>query len=232
MKIYSFLRTSSAVLLSAAALLVLAPAAKAANAFTTPNDTYTVTLNLSSLETNSNGPFSLDLQLVTGSGNVTNTVQISNFAITGGTTVGAADYTNGGETGMIGTGGSVTLTNTASDNEIAEEFSAGTTQISFTVNQTPNNEIVSSGSAIPDQFNIAVLDTNQSNIPTTDPSGGNTLVSSDLGEDATLETYSSLSPDGGVTVIVATPEPSSTALSMIAAVGLIGLVLLRRRYVA
>jgi hypothetical protein len=231
MKINNLLRASAAALLSTAALLVLTPSAKAAG-FTTINDTYTVTLNTSSLDTNANGLFSLDLQLVTGSGNVTNTVQISNFAFTGGTTVGSADYTNGGETGTIGSGGTVTLTNSASDNEIAEEFSASTTQISFKVSETPNNEIIASGSPIPDQFNIAILDNNEVNIPTTDPSGGNTLVNSNLGEDPTLETFSSASPDGGVTAIVATPEPSASALSMIAAVGLIGLVLLRRRHVA
>ncbi len=221
MKLKRLLSASGAALLSTAALLALAPSAKAAG-ITVPNFDFSVTLNLSALAGNLNGPFSLDLQLDQGSGNVTNTVQISNFVFTGGTTVGSADFTSGGETGTIGTGGTVTLTNSSQDNEIAEALSAGVTQITFNVVETPNNEIANGTSPIPDQFNVAILDDNLNNLATTDGSGANELVSSVLGEDATVENFT----------LVATPEPGSFQLSLVAAGGLLGLTLLRRRFVA
>lgn len=226
------LMSASGALLSTALLIALAPAA---HALSTPDFDYTVTLNVSSLSSNANGPFSLDLQLDQGSGNVANTVKIYNFSTSGtggGFSTGTVSYSNGTESGTIGAGGIVTLNNTASDDELAATFAPGTQTISFNVDETPNAEVVGTGTPIPDQFNIAVLDGTTANIPTTDPSGGNTLVASPLGEDPSYSTYSSLSPDGGVTVVVATPEPNSGALSLVAAGGLLGLVLLRRRYMA
>jgi hypothetical protein len=220
MNIKRLLSASGAALLSTAALLALAPSAKAA--IVTPPFTFTVTLNLSALAGNLDGPFSLDLQLAQGSGNVVNTVTASNFAFVGGTTVGSSDFSTGGETGSIGTGGTVTLTNSSQDNEIAEEFSAGTTQITFNVSETPNNEIANGTSPIPDQFNVSIFGEDGNNVATTDGSGANELVTSDLGEDATVENFS----------IVATPEPGSFQLSLVAAGSLLGLALLRRRYSA
>jgi len=227
MKTTRLLSTAGAAL-SAALLIALAPSAQA---LSTPDFDYTVTLNVASLSSNPNQPFSLDLQLVQGSGNVTNTVHVYNFSTTG-TASGftGTSYNNGSETGSIAPGGSVVLTNSQSDNELAATFAAGTQTISFNVDETPNTEVVGSGTPIPDQFNIAILDSGLNNIPTTDPSGGNTLLTSALGEEPNVTTFSSLTPDGGVIVTEAVPEPSSTALSFIAAGGLLGLVLLRRRY--
>jgi hypothetical protein len=202
--------------LASVALLALAPAAKAA---TYPDLTYNVTLNLANLNTlNPNGPFSLDLQLVQGSGNVANTVTLSSFVFTGGTTTGTAS-TYGGVTGSLSS--SLVLSSTAGgslDNEIYQAFTSGVTAISFHVDQTPNAEVVGSGTAIPDQFNVAVLDSNLYNVPTTDPSGGNTLVNSDLAPITTVNQFS----------VAAAPEPSSMALSCIVALGMLGMVLRRR----
>jgi hypothetical protein len=236
MKNNRLLSASGAAFFSAAIALAIAPAAHAAG-FVTPDYDYTVTLNVASLVGNANGPFSLDLQLVQGSGNVSNTVKIYNFSTTGTSSgFGASDFNNGSESGTIGTGGIVTLTNSQSDDELAALINPGTTTISFNVDETPNSEIVASGSPTPDQFNVSILDSGENNIPTTDSGDAATqtwdLVKSDLGENPTLASYSSLSPDGGVTVITATPEPSSTALSLVAAGGLLGLVLVRRRYAA
>jgi hypothetical protein len=222
---------ASGALLSTLLLIALAPAA---HAVSTPDFDYTVTLNVSSLSSNANvgnGPFSLDLQLTQGSGNVSNTVKIYNFSTTGtGSGFGAADYNMGTESGTIGTGGIVTLTNSSSDNELAATFNPGTQTISFNVDETPNDEVVGTGTPIPDQFNIAVFDTNENNIATTDPSSNNELIESVLGEDPNLTTFSTTGSES-VTVVVATPEPNSAALSIVAAGGLLGLVLLRRRYV-
>ena len=219
MKPTRILIAASAALLST---LAFAPSAKAT---TFPDLTYNVTLNLSSLNEFPNGPFALDLQLATGSGNQTNTVTLSNFVFTGGTATGT-DFSFGNVSGSIGT--SLVLTsnsnpNTATDNEFAELFSAGVTQISFKVDQTPNSETVTSGSAIPEQFNVAIVDQNENNLATTDSSGANELVSTPLGSTSTaasVETFS-LSP-------AAVPEPTSGYMGL-AAAGLMG-VLLRKRF--
>jgi len=228
MKTTRILSASGVALLSTTFLFALAPASRAADLV------YNLTLNLNSLAINPNGPFSLDLQLVQGSGNVTNKVTLSNFVFTGGSPTGTPDFTSGNETGSLAS--SIVLTNTASDNEFAQAFSSGTTQLSFKVDETSNSELVGSGTPIPDQFNVAILDNGLNNIPTTDPSGGNTLVSSAIAANQTLasvDAYSSLSPDAGVTVnLSATPEPRSGVLGLLAACVMAGMLVMRRRRVA
>lgn len=222
MKPTRILSAAGAALLSTAFLIALAPAAQATPF---PDLTYNVTLNLSSLNLDPNGPFSLDLQLITGSGNQTNTVTLSNFVFTGGTATGT-NFSTGNVSGSIGS--SLVLTsnanpNTASDNEFDENFSSGVTQISFHVDQTPNSETVTSGTPIPEQFNVAILDDNLNNVPTTDPSGGDTLVSSPLGETSTSATVNQYSLN-----LQATPEPSSVFLGLIGAGVMFGM--LRKRF--
>jgi len=215
MKTKRFFRPASALALSASFLLALAAVSKA-------DLVYYVTLNVSSLALNPNGAFSLDLQLVPGSINVPNTVTLSNFSITGGTFSGTPDYTFGGQSGS--TASSVVLTNSNSqDNEYAVPFSTGVTNIQFKVTQTTNSETVGSGTPIPEQFNVAILDNQLNNIPTTDLSGGNTLVSSAIvfGQSYTsVHTYSSLSPEAGVTASVV-PEPGSAGLMLLGACAMI-----------
>jgi hypothetical protein len=201
-----------AALLSSALLIALAPAA---NATPFPDLTYNVTLNLGSLSGYANAPFGLDLQLATGSGNVTNTVTLSNFVFTGGTTTGT-DYNTGGVSGAITS--SLVLTDSSLDNEFEEGLSAGVTQVTFHVDQTPNAEEVSSGTAYPEQFNVAILDNNLNYLPTSQPSGQDLMVESDLGPSATVNQYT----------LLATPEPSSTVLSFVVVLGMLGLVLRRR----
>ncbi|MEI9997895.1 MAG: hypothetical protein WDO13_01340 [Verrucomicrobiota bacterium] len=112
----------------------------------------------------------------------------------------------------------LTLTNSSLDNELAFALSSGVTAISFKVDQTPNSEIVGTGTPIPDQFNVALLDGDLDNLPTTDPSGGDALLSSVLGTNATLQTIKVFSGTGeALGVVAAVPEPSSIALSLLAA---------------
>jgi hypothetical protein len=222
----------TAALLSAGLSLAFVPAA---HATTYPDLVYYVKLNLSSLAGNANGPYSLDFQLATGSGNVTNTVTLSNFQYVGGGVTGTPNYTAGGESGSLAT--SLVLTDSSLNNEFAEALTAGVTQLSFKVDETPNSEVVSSGTPIPEQFNVFLDDSTGYSIPTTDSSGG-TLVESDLGSSSTLatvETFTSTSPDAGVTASVSasapvlTPEPASTSLLLLGAGGVLGFLGLRRR---
>jgi hypothetical protein len=238
MKTKRILSASGAALFVTSLLLALAPAARATNF---PDLTYLVTLTLNpSFDTsnNSNGPFSLDFQLDTGSGapNIVNTVKLTSFTFTGGSASATPDFTSGGESGSIASG--ITLTTgptpvAQGDNEYAVQFSPGVTKITFKVDETPNSELVTSGTPVPDQFNVAILDNGLNNIPTTDFLA-DTLVSSAISDSETVgsvDTFSSISPDGGV-VAIATPEPHSVILGLIAMCGMLGTVIIRRRFVA
>ena len=120
--------------------------------------------------------------MVLGSGSQTpnsdNTITLSNFIFTNGN-VGAVSYSAGGETGSMSS--TVTLTNSAQGNELAQQFSSGVTQIQFSVSMTSNTN-----NPFPDQFDVAILDGGLNNVATTDPSMGNTLVSVDLSTGQTL----------------------------------------------
>jgi hypothetical protein len=208
--------TRLALLLSTLSLLAF----NSAKATTYPDLTYTVNLNLANLASYmANAPISLDLQLAQGSGNVTNTVTLSNFTFTGGTAMTTPNYDVGGVSGSIT--GTLTLTSSAQDNEFATALSSGVTAISFNVDQTPNAEVVNSGTVIPDQFNVSLIDTALNYVPTTDPSGADTLVNSDLGPQATVNRYT----------ITAAPEPGTTAMLLVGG-ALVGVLALRRRLLA
>jgi hypothetical protein len=226
-------RILGAAILSTTLLLALVPSAKAT---TYPDFQFNVTLAVGSLSSNPNQPFSIDFQLAPGSDNVPNSVTLSNFSYVGGAASGTPDYAYGSETGLPVPGGTVVLTNANPlDNEIAEAFTPGTQYISFHVDETPNSEEVGSGTPIPDQFNVAILDNSLANIPTTDPSGGNTLLSSALGSTATLSavnTYTSIGADPGVFVVLSAPEPNSGVLSLLAAGVAFTLLRLRRQRAA
>jgi len=216
MKTTRFFRKATTAALSASFLLVLAAASPAANLV------YYVSLDVSSLVSKPDGQFSLDFQLVPGSDNVSNTVTISNFTVVGGSLLGTPSYSAGGASGSMLT--SVTLTNSdPADNEYAALFSTGVTKIQFMVTETSNSETVGSGTPIPEQFNAAILDNQLGNILTTDPSGGNTLISSAIVAGQTLssvQTYSSTGTDGGVNVTTSLnviPEPGSASLLLVGA---------------
>jgi hypothetical protein len=214
-----------AILLSAAAFLALP---STASATPLPNLTYSVTLNLSSLNLDPNGPFSLDFQLNTGSGNVTNTVTLSNFVFTGGTAAGTPDFTFGTENGTLAT--SLILSNAGSGSEFTEAFSSGVSQISFNVSQTPNSEVVTSGTPVNDEFVADIQDSNFNNVPTTDPSGANTLVESALNETATGTSITGHVNEYALEVVAA-PEPSSYAM-LIGGLVTLGVMLRRRAHKA
>ncbi len=199
MKINSFRRLLCGVAVSGSLLLACAPQSKA-------NLSYTITLDVASLIGNANAPFSLDLTLSSGSQfpNSLNTVILSNFTFLNGS-VGAVSYSNGGESGSMAS--TVTLTNSSEANELAQFIGSTVTRISFNVNETSNTN-----NPYPDQFYVAILDGGLNNIPTTDPSGGNTLVLSNINTAQTLAsvaTYRSTANGEAPGVIAsAVPEPS------------------------
>ena len=184
------------------------------------NLNYLVTLNTASLVGNSNAPFSLDVVLGSGAQNPNgdNTVTLSNFTFYNGS-LGTVSYSSGGETGSMAS--SVTLTTSAEDNELAETFSNKVTEIQFNVSMTSNTD-----NPFPDQFDVAVLDNGLNNIPTTDPSGGNTLVLANISTGQTLasvQTYRSTANGEapGVTASVV-PEPTSLVSLLVAALSAVG----------
>jgi hypothetical protein len=178
---------------------------------------YTVTLNTASLIGNVNGPFSLDVVLGSGSQfpDSDNTVTLSSFTFTGGM-AGAVTYSDGGETGSMSS--TVTLTNSAEDNELAQAFSGTVTKIQFHVDETSNTN-----NPFPDQFDVAILDSSLNNIPTTDPSGGNTLVLSNINTAqtvASVQTYSSTATGEAPGVTASVPEPGSAGSLLLGLAGL------------
>lgn len=207
-------RFFGAAVIAAAFLFAFAPKGRA-------DLTYVVTLNVASLIGNANGPFSLDVALSNGATfpDADNTVKLSNFSVTGGS-LGAVSFSSGGETGSMSS--TVTLTNSSEDNELAQLISANVTQISFSVDETSVTD-----NPEEDQFDVAIFDNNSNNIPTTDPSGANTLVLSNINTAQTLSsvgTYNSTAGGEapGVTTAAAVPEPGSIAsvLLGLAAAGL------------
>jgi len=204
------------LLLSTALLLGLAAASQAAL-------TYTVTLDVTTLVGNTNAPFSLDLQMATGSGNVANSVTISNFQVSGGSFTGSP-FTGGGFSGSFG--GTLVLDNSSANSYFAQEFTPGTTTITFDVTQTTLSEFVGTGTPIPDQFNVFIDDGNTVDgyVATNDPSGGNALLVSTIFSGQTVQdinTYTSTAPDSGVHVTVsAVPEPASALLLGLGGLGL------------
>lgn len=123
---------------------------------------YTVTMNTAPLA--GHGSFTLDLQLLDGSGLSpdlnNNTVTLTNFNFgTGGAPLGNGVPTNGA-TGNLAT--SVTLQDSAFFNEYVESFAAGSS-LSFTVTITN----VADPGGTPDLFTFAILDSNGNEITTT-----------------------------------------------------------------
>jgi hypothetical protein len=176
---------------------------------------FQVNVNTASLIGNPNAPYSLDFQLNQGTGAATNTVALSHFVFTAGNPTGSPTRI-GGVTGDLTS--SVFLTDATNPaNEFFQGISGGTTRIAFDVSMTDNVDPTT-----PDAFVMAILDKSLGNIPTTGLGDSLLLVNIDVSNLslANVQTFTSTSPDAGVTVTV-TPEPGT--LGMVVAVGLIAL---------
>ena len=226
MKTPHVLRSSRAVVLAAGLLWALAPVTSRAASLV-----YWVDVNMSSVIGNANAPYSLDLDFTKGTGNIANTVTVSNvtYMNSSGATLsptGTLTYSMGSAVGTLGS--SLVLSSGSSDpsatnNEYAEVIPTGTAQVWFKVTETNNAEVVGSGTPIPDQFSVYLDDKSSYPIGTT-ATDGFTLVGNSLTANPFINQVSTFTTNGtqaGVTAsISATPEPGRAALLFFGVLGM------------
>jgi hypothetical protein len=186
---------------------------------------FNVSINTTPLMGNTSGPFSIDFQLIDGSstgilGDANNSASITNFAFGGGgAPFGTANLTGaaGGDLSSV-----VSLTDNFFFNDFQQSFTAGST-LSFTVDLTTNLD----PGPTPDAFTFAILDNTGAQITTSDPSGGNSLVSVNINSSSpTVTTSTGTGRYAALKVIstpVPTPEPGSFSLLITGMAALVGL---------
>ena len=159
----------------------------------------TVTLDTSALIGSSAGPFEVAFVFSdgNGTGDGNNTVTLSNFLFGVGGSAGSVDtsLSTGGVSGDLSSGAS--LVDSSFLNIFASSFTPGTL-LFFLLSVTTN---VDAGGT-PDELSLVLLQGSGFPVPTTDPSGLNTLLTIDI--DSTQPTVS--------TFALAVPEPSSLLL--------------------
>jgi len=184
---------------------------------------YEVSLDTSPLVTASSGPFSLDFQLLdgSGSGDANNTAVLNqlNFGI-GGSAAGDPTVL-GGATGDVSS--AVTLTDSSFLNEFVQPFTPGDT-LRFNLSVTNNQDI----GDLTDQFAFALLDGNGTALPTFGP--GNALLTVDLATGG-LQTFSTSGPSSvslNAPAVTVVPEPSAIAFLLTGCTGWMVMRKLRR----
>jgi hypothetical protein len=158
------------------------------------------------------GTFELAFILIDGSstGDANNTVTLGNFGFGGGST-GAVDplLTTSGASGDFASG--VALTDSEFFNVFAETFTAGTL-LTFDFGLTTNID----AGGTPDQFSLALLQSDGTLIPSSDASGALLVVNIDSARPAFLGFSTELTPAPIVTLAATAPEPSSMLLLLVA----------------
>jgi hypothetical protein len=161
------------------------------------------------------GTFELAFILTDGSGtgDANNTVTLGNFGFGGGS-AGAVDplLTTSGASGDFTSG--VTLTDSEFFNVFAETFTAGTL-LSFDFGLTTNID----AGRTPDQFSLALLQSDGTLIPSSDPSGALLVVNIDSAQPGFPGFATELTPAPIVTLAAAAPEPSTALLFALAFTG-------------
>jgi hypothetical protein len=155
---------------------------------------------------NAYAPFALDFQLTSGdtSSGVVNTATLSSFTFGtgGGSGTGNPFANSGNASGDLGS--TVTLNTSGGSffNEFSQYFTPGSL-LSFQLDLT--NNLQSSGT--PDEFTFQLIDNTLGGIPTTDPSGSNSLVIIDL--TGTLDPQIFPTNGDGVSVAPVVSSPTS-----------------------
>ena len=161
------------------------------------------------------GTFELGFILIDGSatGDANNTVTLGNFGFGGGS-AGTVDLllTTAGASGDFASG--VTLTDSEFFNVFAQTFTAGTL-LTFDFGFSTNID----AGGTPDQFSIALLQSDGTLIPSNDPSGALLLVNIDSAQPGFLGFATELTPAPVVTFAATAPEPSTALLVAIALTG-------------
>ncbi len=206
------MRKLRVLLLAALVILALAsslPAARADYIFNVSVDTSNLSRDM-----NLTGPFGLDFQILQGDGSVVNTATIGNIVLGGGTAVGSPSLTN--SSGSLAS--TISLNDSSFFSDFNQQFRPGTT-LSFQVDLTTNV-----GTTTPDEFSFSILQnygtSKVGEIPTTDPSGANTLITGTINA-STPSIVAYAGSDGTptpplVAPATAVPEPDTLVLSLLA----------------
>jgi hypothetical protein len=175
---------------------------------------FDVSLDTTGLVGNANFPFALDFQLTSGdtTSGVVNTATLSlfTFAAGGSEGVGSPFANSGNASGSLGSTVVLDTSGSSFFNEFSQYFTPGsllTFQIDLTNNTQP--------SGAPDEFTFQLIDDSLNEVPTTDPSGSNSLAIIDLtGGTLGSEIYTTngdgitITPELSPQTFVA-PEPST-----------------------
>src|SRR5262249_21656021 len=161
--------------------------------FAVANVLVTPVFNTSSLIGNPAGPFALGFVLTDGSGadDGNNTATLSSFSFGGGS-AGPVVFAVGGASG--GLVSSVILRDTSFFNELSASFSPGAS-LSFMLQLTTSLD----AGATPDQFSFVLLRGDGTTVPTSDPTGVNSLITVD---------FDAATPGVAEFALAAVPEPS------------------------
>ncbi len=157
------------------------------------------------------GPFGVDFQLIQGDPAVVNVATIGNINLGGGSAVGNPTLTN--SSGDLT--GSIALNDSNFFSDFNQRFTPGST-LSFQVDLSMNL-----GSS-PNEFSFALFEnygtSSQQEIPTTDPSGANTLLTGTITSGTSaLVTYGGANPNDPITTAATpTPTPGTLILSLLA----------------
>jgi hypothetical protein len=182
-----------------------------------PGLEFTVALDTAPLIGHPAGPFSLDFQLIDGSGmgDSNNTAIVTNFNFDGGSAASTPVLT-GGASGNLSSG--ITLAESSFFNDCHEQFSSGS-NLTFTVQLTTNLQTPQ-----PDEFSFAILDSGGNEIPTTGPADALLIVAINSVDPAvqTFSTDPSIPPVAGglgidipAAMISIIPEPSTLAIVVV-----------------
>ena len=174
---------------------------------------FDISMNTAPLMSHAAGPFSLEFQLNDGrgTGDANNTATLSSFAFGGGAPMGLPTVA-GGSNGNLSS--SVNLTDSSFFNQFIQGFTPGS-MLQFRLSLTTN---VDSGGT-PDQFSFAILDKNNTEIPTLAGSFFDVFVSIDIeSSNPTVTTFASdtmRSPAaGGLPITIAAPQVTPVAPSV------------------